>query len=238
MIDDITVSGDPARLWEAEYGRKGIPSSFRLEPSGSLASSLQLLDAAGFRGTTAADVGCGTGRNSMYLAVLGYEVYAMDIAAAVLNQFQQTATAAGLAERIHVSCQSVAQPWPIASNACDFVVDTFCFKHIIPSAAQEAYLSELVRVIRPGGYFVLTLAGKDDGYYGIQPQAADAPQRVIIDPANGIASVLYDQQEIVDRLSPWFELFHYEHKLKTGQMHGAAYLRSTHCFIMKRIAQT
>src|SRR5947209_966104 len=107
-----------AQLWESEYDRKGIPSSFRGEPSGSLTDSLAILYGLGFAGGTAVDIGCGAGRNSLYLASRGFEVYSVDMTASVVGPFAAHVVAAGLDRQVHVSCQSVAEPWPIPDGRC------------------------------------------------------------------------------------------------------------------------
>jgi len=232
----IPKEHDTASLWHDEYRKKGIPSSFRHEPSGALTSSLDLLQATtGLRGGTAIDIGCGSGRNSLELARRGYEVYSIDIVAAAVNSLEDEANLGGLKERVHAFCQNVTARWPAPKRACDLALDTFCFKHLISRDDQTSYVRELQRVLKPGGFYLLTLAGMDDGYYGpLLDDSPDPSRSVIVDPANGISSILYQRTDIEHKFAETFEVFHYEHKLKTGVMHGITCPRSTHCFIMRR----
>jgi len=232
---DPSNDGRLANLWEDEYARKGIPSSFRPDPSGSLVDALMILDSLSFKGMVAVDIGCGTGRNSLYLASRGYEVYSLDIAETVVRRFADHVTREGVDDRIHVFCRSVTEPWPISRGVCDLAADLFCYKHVIAPSQRTAYRRELASALRSGGYFLLTLAGTDDGYYGpLLSSSPDRDARIIIDPANSIPSVLYDAADIKREFGDEFEIAHYEHKEKSGRMHDAEYLRSTHFFIFKR----
>lgn len=232
MLDTNSI----ANLWQTEYEKKGIPSSFRIEPSGTLVDSLALLESAGFRGQIAIDIGCGTGRNSLYLAGKGYSVYSFDLVQCLVDRLKEQAEHYNMAGRIHAFCQSATHQWPLPDNICDLAIDTFCFKHLITSDEQRVYQRELGRVLRPGGFFILTLAGTDDGYYGpLLQSSANISQRLIVDPMNRIGSILYDKQDIEDLFGALCSTYDYEHKVKPGLMHGKEYIRSTHVFLMKRL---
>ena len=87
---------NPAESWNREYGRRGIPSSYRDEPSGALLWALANWRRLTGRDTPASalDVGCGTGRNTCYLAGLGARTVGVDFSSAALARAR--ARAAGL----------------------------------------------------------------------------------------------------------------------------------------------
>lgn len=226
---------DPPDLWRREYEQRGIPSSTREEPSGSVVDFVSFLASRGAIGGTAADLGCGAGRNSLFLVRSGFDlVHSFDLVAANIASIAERVSALGLVGRVRPLCRSVAGPWPIEDDALDAAIDTFCYKHLISQGDRAAYRRELVRTLRPGGFYLLTLADIDDGYYG--PQLATSPspdERVIVDPANGIPSVLFSKDDVLSEFSSFF-LDYYAHARKEGPMHGGQYLRSTHIFIFSR----
>ena len=67
--------------WDQEYVRSGMPSSFRDDPSGVVVwaltnwPTLDGLDGLPRRGL---DVGCGTARNTLYLARQGIDMTGFD----------------------------------------------------------------------------------------------------------------------------------------------------------------
>ena len=222
-------------LWRKEYETAGIPSSTREEPSGAVVSFVEFLRANKILEGVALDLGCGKGRNSIFLSQQGFEVYSIDFVCEAINHLRTEAEKLGLQNRIHTYCQSVAERWPNVAESVDVAIDAFCYKHQVDRGERDAYKSELIRVLKPNAMYLLTLAGDDDGYYGPLLLTSPNPrEKVIVDPNNGIPSNLYTKQEILGDFGKDFELEGYEHKIKPGLMHGRQYLRSTHVFHFRK----
>jgi len=219
--------------WHNEYVRKGIPSSFRDEPSGSVVAFVSFLRENGVTNGTALDIGCGTGRNSVFLAASGFRVVAFDFEESVIAEFRRHILNSNFASALRAECHDVSQTWPVDDESVDIAIDTFCFKHQIPLAHRLTYLSELQRTLKPGGYLLLTLAGDDDGYYS-RFLTPDADEKVIVDPANQIPSMLYSYDDICTFFAP-FDVASYEKKEKPSVMHGKLYDRTTHIFVLQKI---
>lgn len=221
--------------WRGEYTQKGIPSSFREEPSGSVVEFARFLEEHGVRSGSAIDLGCGRGRNSVFLAERGFDVSSIDFVPDMIEALRQQSEALGLTNRIHAYCQSVTEPWPFPSQMFDVAIDAFCYKHQVVAAEKAVYRRELARVMKAGSFYLLTLAGVDDGYYGPLLESSPAPsERMIIDPAIDIPSILYTKEDVVREFADAFDLVHYTHKLRDGIMHGKTYQRSTLMFIFSR----
>jgi SAM-dependent methyltransferase len=218
--------------WHTEYARKGIPSSFRDEPSGSVVAFVTYLHTNGLTNGTALDIGCGTGRNSVFLASLGFRVVAFDFEESIITEFRRQLSASNLSSVLRAECHDVSQTWPVEDESVDVAIDTFCFKHQIPLEHRLTYRSELQRTLKPGGYFLLTLAGDDDGYYS-RFLASETDEKVIVDPANEIPSMLYSYEDICSFFSP-FGVASYEKKEKPSLMHGKPYDRTTHVFVLQK----
>src|SRR2546426_2189370 len=87
-------------LWDAEYSNPIIPGSNRRRPSHALMFFEELLNLKSVR--SALDVGCGNGRNSVYLASFGATVEAIDFSSVALNAAKSLATERDLGEKIHL----------------------------------------------------------------------------------------------------------------------------------------
>ena len=89
MTHDTHDTGD--RGYDQAYGRHG--ALFGVEPSSLLAQQLELIPAD----ATVLDIGCGQGRNSLYLARRGHVVHALDPSSVAIHAVTSAATAQGLA---------------------------------------------------------------------------------------------------------------------------------------------
>lgn len=101
----------------------------------------------------ALDLGCGPGRTSIYLAQHGWTCDGIDFVAAAIAQANARAQAAGVAERVRFSVGSVTQ-LDDARPPYDLAVDIGCM-HNLRGDPLRAYASEVARVLRPGGVYLL-----------------------------------------------------------------------------------
>ncbi len=97
----------------------------------------------------AIDLGCGTGTNVLTLAQHGWEITGIDFAPRAIQAARRKLAAAGV--RADLAVGDVTNLKGIAGKF-DLALDIGCF-HGIPS--RSAYLSELSRVLAPGGYWLM-----------------------------------------------------------------------------------
>lgn len=213
--------------WDLEYRRKGIPSSSRDSASSALLWGLAMWthlreDAP----STALDVGCGTARNSLHLAAVGVQVTALDssqealrLASARLQEVPR-----GLAGRVTLRHGRIEQGLPVPDGSIELVLDLFVSRHLVDEAARAAYRAELRRALSPSGLLLLSLAGRNDGYYSQCPAIG---KDTVVDPETGIASVLYDLSGLQAELSDGLALHMAWIKRHRGVMHGRELPRET-----------
>lgn len=224
-------------LWTAEYESGGIPSSIRNTPSGSVVWAVAELRHRNARLATAVDVGCGKGRNSLYLASQGMKVTALDFTPNAVETLEKEAVAANLQGSIRAMVHDVTEPWPIGRDDVDLVVDAFCFKHIAPHELRQAYRRNMLGVLSMSGHYMISFASIGDGYYGryrANPDDASAIEDVALDPVNGIESVLFTRRRILEFFAPELSLCCEVKRSKPVTMHGAEYERETYAMLFKR----
>lgn len=114
-------------------------------------------------GTTVLELGCGPGRNAVWLARQGAAVHALDLSPEALAWGRERADAAGVDVRFERA--DVLRWTPPARY--DVVVDSGCFHHL-PPHRRVTYLDLLRRALRPGGRFALACfaAGGPEGVTG------------------------------------------------------------------------
>ncbi len=106
------------------------------------------------------DLGCGTGRNSNYLAERGNLVFGLDLAANALKLASERAEKAGLSEQTKYLRQSIGDKLPFEDNFFDLILDITA-SNSIKSSEREVYLKESSRVLKPSGFMILRTLCKD-----------------------------------------------------------------------------
>lgn len=112
-------------------------------------------------GAKGLDLGCGQGWYLIALSELGFRMHGIDFSAGQLKNAALNARAAApdpstaataLPVRLY---QADAQALPFPDNSFDFAYSINTIHHLPSRAAQERAIHEIVRVLRPGGVFIL-----------------------------------------------------------------------------------
>lgn len=99
------------------------------------------LDAEHFKGMNRVlDLACGDGRNSIYLAKKGYEVYAVDFSGEAINRLKYFSQEAGV--MITTKMVDVTSPWELSQLDCK--VDAIIVNHYRPLPKVYPVLSSLL----------------------------------------------------------------------------------------------
>ncbi|WP_417835680.1 class I SAM-dependent methyltransferase [Thalassospira tepidiphila] len=107
-------------------------------------------------GNTVVDVGGANGRHAVDLAQLGCDVTCVDLSPSMLLQMCQREEFLAIPETKRPRpVVSKAQQLPIQSNSVDM---SYCFATLLLMPDQEKAISELVRIVKPGGYIILDIA--------------------------------------------------------------------------------
>jgi SAM-dependent methyltransferase len=213
------------KQWEKEFKKKGIPSSYKEEPSQSALWFAEHLSKHP-KGSML-DIGCGKGRNSFFFHERGYRVSCIDFVGDNISHIKRANP------KIDARRHDLANPFPFADAEFDSAIDIFCFKHLVKEPARQNYLSELKRIVK--GTFLLSLASVEDGFYGPLLQYSPSPEkRLIVDPFTGIPSILYGKEDVL-RLFEGFQLVAFNEKRNKGPMHGKEYDRCILSFIFQKV---
>jgi SAM-dependent methyltransferase len=114
----------------------------------------------------ALDLGCGTGKNTVYLARHGWETVGVDISRiAILRARWRAFTADAHCQFYRADVTDLH----FLKDPFDLALDIGCL-HSLPPEDREPYASEIARLTRPRGWYML---------YAFTPRPAGAPARGI-----------------------------------------------------------
>ena len=150
-LDSIQkASRDQFERHSANYGKSHI-----LANTADVASALEHIDV--LPGSRALDIATGGGHTAIYLATRGFTVTASDISQAMLDNAKSLAAERGLSieTRLHE-----AEKFPYSAASYDLVACRVAAHHF---SNRESFLSEVTRVLKPGGHFLLIDGSIPDG---------------------------------------------------------------------------
>ncbi|MCF7831880.1 MAG: methyltransferase domain-containing protein [Candidatus Pacebacteria bacterium] len=109
---------------------------------------------------TILDIGCGVGRHCIYIAdQYGAQCFGFDFSATAIalgNAYIQEHAVSG----VHLTVQSLTDKIPLQDNSVDIVIDAMS-SHSLLQSERVFLLSELYRVLKPGGFLFVRTFLKD-----------------------------------------------------------------------------
>jgi ubiquinone/menaquinone biosynthesis C-methylase UbiE len=135
--DEAYRSGEYLRNWEYDH------------PSQELVATIAALRLP--RGSVALDLGCGAGREAIFLAECGYSVYGVDFSPEALRIARRRSAETGVSVSWR---QAPATDLPLPDGTVDFVNDRGCF-HVIPDRDRGKLARELARLTKSGAHILL-----------------------------------------------------------------------------------
>ena len=109
------------------------------------------------------DLGCGTGRNTIYLAQQGFSVYALDISKTGIKITKNKAKKLNL-NNIEYKISNITDT-KYEDNSFDAIICIFVLSHGLLKDNQEA-IDEIYRILKPGGMIITELMSTKDITYG------------------------------------------------------------------------
>jgi SAM-dependent methyltransferase len=183
--------------WEREYGYlHSIPSSVRESPAKILVELWRHVSGIP-DSPLVLDAGCGSGRNSLYLAQQGCRIAAVDFSTAALDVFRKRVSELSLHPSVKIHEASLAAPLPFDSDSFHVVLDIYVSCHFVETECFTFYWQELRRILVPGGFALAAFFGTHDEYYApliSESSVENCP--VVRDPINGIAKRLYTGRDL------------------------------------------
>jgi 2-polyprenyl-3-methyl-5-hydroxy-6-metoxy-1,4-benzoquinol methylase len=155
LLDDVVERPLNAAFWERFFADRNRPCPFfHHKPGEHLVGYFQH---GRLRAGRALDLGCGNGRDAVFMASRGCVVDAVDLAQEALNWGSELADNAGV--EVNFIKRSIFA-LEFEPQSYDIVHDSGCFHHLTPHR-RISYLSLLARALKPAGHVVLSCLGPE-----------------------------------------------------------------------------
>jgi tellurite methyltransferase len=187
------------RIWQQEHIQsKALPSYLKPEPSGMVIQFMDFLKNKNIPlAGKALDIGCGKGRNSIYLAGLGFSVYALDYIQEALDYLRSEADKQNLTQNITLINGAIDASWPFPDDMFDIALDCFSSIDIEAADGRGVYLRELYRTLKPGAHALVAVVSANDEFESeMMRDHPGAEHTSVIWPANGKFQKNYDEKEL------------------------------------------
>jgi SAM-dependent methyltransferase len=140
-----------ASFWRAIYAREDVYAVIYQDRQAAVLSQVDRLDLPA--GARVLDIGCGAGLTSVSFAQRGFAVDAVDVAPAMLDQTRRLAKDSGVAENIR-TWEADVRHLPFPDGTFNLVVAL----GVLPWVASfDGALREMERVLRTGGYLIISV---------------------------------------------------------------------------------
>ncbi len=147
--------------WEKTFAEK--PEMFGAEASDPARKALESFKAEGI--TKILELGSGQGRDTIFFAQNGLEVYALDYSEKGLEAIRQKATELGLSRLIFTQKHDIRCPFPFENDFFDACFSHMLFCMALTTADLQFLSNETRRVIKPGGLNIYTVRHRGDPHY-------------------------------------------------------------------------
>ena len=212
-------------IWENEYGKPKL-ISLSDKPAKSLRDFVRFLRKE--RGLELSnlnilDLGCGNGKNSLYIAEqgIGNSITGIDISETAIKYAQELVSGGKFIKG------SIGEEFPFPDASFDIILD-ITSSNSLNESERIIYLSECKRVLKPGGYLFLRTLCKD-GDKNAQNLLKTNPGKekdTYIMPDIGLTERVFSREDLIAFYSPFFELLYLEKETHYTKFGGKSYKRN------------
>lgn len=169
------------------------------------------------------DLGCGNGKNSLYIKEQGdnIKVTGLEISDTVIGHARRLTPDGNFIK------QSIGNTWAVEDSSFDIILDVTA-SNSLNEDERRVYLSEIKRVLKPNGYFFLRALCKD-GDKNAQTLLKTNPGKekdTYIMPGLGLTERVFSQNDLVANYSHLDDLAYLEKETHYTKYNGRSYKRN------------
>jgi len=170
------------------------------------------------------DLGCGTGRNSNYLAEMGNKVIGIEISNVALILAKRRADELGI--KVDYRLGDIGAKYDIKDDFVDVILDVTS-SNSLDEKGREVYLEEMNRVLRTGGYIFVRALCKD-GNKNVKNLLKMSPGKeydtYVMKDIN-LTERVFSREDFVKMYSKYFKILNLEKKTSYTTFDNRIYKR-------------
>lgn len=150
------------------------------------------------------EIGCGKGRNSIWLAKQEITMTAFDFSRIAIEEAKRRTLENNLKNHPHFFVHDATDLWPLASNSFDFAIDCFASTDIDSLKGRTFARDELKRILKPNGYLLVYTLSTEDTFHQEMRQSSPALEKnSFFHPSNGKFEKVFEEEELKDFYQEW-----------------------------------
>ena len=222
-------------IWQREHTENsGLPSMHSEEPSSTVVYFTGYFPKLAIKPPAKIiDIGCGKGRNTIYLAKKGFDVYAIDYIETAVQHVKSLAEKNNL-KNVNVQTSDVTATWPFQDNFFDASLDNFSSIDIETMEGREKYKREMLRTLKKGGYaFVAVVSASDEfesKYIALNP---GKEKNSVLWPITGKFQKDYDEKELLEFYKE-FKVIDLQEVKKPAEKMGEKFTATNYLLVLQK----
>lgn len=146
---------------------------------------------------SALDLGCGKGRHVVLMRELGIDAFGLDVSEKAIAFAREWLASRGKSADLRAGSMTEL---PYADRQFDCVISHGVFDHAL-AAVRERAVAEVERVLKPGGWFFVSLISESDSAFGEGNEVEDRTWLVAEGFESGIPQAFFDPARIRDEFA-------------------------------------
>jgi SAM-dependent methyltransferase len=221
--------------WEKEYRNSKLLTK-EDKPQSDVVRALKYLkkeEKINFDGLNTIDLGCGTGRNSNYLAELGCNVTGLEISDTALKIARENLTKRGL--RIEYLKHDIGSALPFPNENFNIALDIVS-SNSLNEKEREIFLSEVSRILKSDGYFIVRALCKDGdkNAQNLLKMSPTGEKDTYYMKELNLRERVFSREDFVEMYSKYFKILKLDKKTSYPICSGRLYKRNYWIAILKK----
>lgn len=221
------------RIWNEEHIQPTVLLQMDADDaSSSVVKFGEYLRSTGKKDLVGIEMGCGKGRNVIWLAEQNFvrKAYGFDFSPAAIAVAERRAVERGGVGKTEFFVADATVPWNFASSTFDFVIDCFSSTDIESAVGRKSAILEIERTMKSGGFLMVYTLTPEDEFHKEMIKKNPAEEQGAFYHSTGKFEKTFTKEEL-EEMYKNFKVIEWQRVDKVTQFFGKEY-RCRHYWIL------